>query len=267
MTDSAIKYVGVDGCPAGWIAVGLGDGVESCVKVFGRGKFPKLLDRFSGASVVLVDIPIGLHEDGKPRFRDCDRKARKLLGDRMSSVFPVASRQLLDKVIAKEWERESASKWSSRKWGRQVNAQEFGIFQKTHEVDKALPLDESVASKVREAHPEVCFWALNGGNNTSAMSIGKKKALGFWQRFRVVRCNLQEVSGIDVVDVFEKARREETRKSQVADNDILDALALAITAKLGCKNGFRRLPEDLSPDRKKTPEMVYALHKDKTTQC
>ena len=258
MTDRAIKYVGVDGCPSGWVAVGLGDGDESCVKVFRRGEFPMLLEHFSGASVVLVDMPIGLHEDGKTRSRACDEKARKKLGaKRQSSVFSTPSRQFLNMVMAKGWERADASKWSHEKWGRKVNAQEFGIFRKIHEINDVLPSDKIVSSNVREAHPEVCFWALNGGTTKSAMSHKKSKPLGFWQRFRVACRNLQKVSGIDVVDVFEKARLEEPRKTYVADDDILDALALAITAKLGWQNGFRRLPEDLSPDRKKPPEMVY----------
>ena len=260
MTDSAIKYVGVDGCKAGWVAVGLGDGNESCVKVFGNGEFPSLLDHFKDARVVLVDMPIGLHECGKTRSRACDGKARKKLGaKRQSSVFSTPSRQFLNMVMAKEWERKDASNWSHKKWGRKVNAQEFGIFRKIHEIDNALPSDKRVSSNVREAHPEVCFWALNGGNTKSAMSHKKSKPLGFWQRFRVARLSLQKVSDIDVVAVFEKARREESRKTKVADDDILDALALAITAKLGCQNGFRRLPEDLPTDFKKPkpPEMVY----------
>ena len=251
MTDSAIKYVGVDGCKAGWIGVGLDDGDGARVKV--REKFSEILECFEDARLILVDIPIGLLEEATRGGRDCDKEARKVLPNkRKPSVFSAPTRQIMNEIMEiQEWRP-----------GLGITKQTFGIIPKIAEVNKTLSSDENASPKVREAHPEICFWALNGGESKSEiLNSNKKTALGFWQRFRAVRLNLQDISDVDIVGVFEEVRRRycQYTRSQVADDDILDALALAITAKLGWRNGFRRLPKDLSPDRKEPPEMVYAL--------
>ena len=76
MTMSKSKFVGVDGCPAGWFSVGLDDGPGYEVKAFKT--FPELLAHYREARLVLVDIPIGLPQGEEGR--DCDPEARQLLG-------------------------------------------------------------------------------------------------------------------------------------------------------------------------------------------
>lgn len=251
MTDSAIKYVGVDSCKAGWIGVGLSDD-DGCPKVAVREDFSDLVACFGDACVILVDIPIGLLENVQPSGRDCDKEARKKLKgrrERQSSVFSAPTRPLVDAVMKME-----KPVWCA---GCGVNKQTFAIIPKIAKVSEALshPIEGGL-SKVREAHPEVCFWALNGGKSDSAMVSPKKTGAGFWERFKTLR---RCVGNVDtIVDVFMKVRPNYP-KWKVADDDVLDALALAITAKLGCENGFKRLPKDLSPDRKKPPEMVYVI--------
>ena len=257
MSESAIKYVGVDDCKAGWIGVGLDDGKSWEVKVC--GKFCDLLVHFGDACIVLVDMPIGLHEDGKPRFRACDREARELLEQRKFSVFPTPSKRLLDKVMNKEWEREDASEWSCKEWGRKINAQEFGIYRKTHEINEALACrGENASPKVRESHPEFCFLALS--KKRQPMLHKKSVRDGRDERLATLRHRAQDVNDIDIDSIFTEARRKYA-KGQVANDDILDALALAITAKIVSQNGGRlgTLPENPPTDSKGLPmEMVYA---------
>ena len=252
MTDSAIKYVGVDSCRGGWIGVGLDDGDGTRVKV--REKFSEILECFGDASLILVDMPIGLHEDGKPRFRACDIEARRLLEQRKFSVFPTPSRRLLDKAMAEEWGREDASEWSRKEWGRKVGAQEFGIYRKMHEVGEALARrGENASPKVREAHPEFCFLALS--QEQHPMSHKKRDRAGRDERLATLRHRAQDVDAM-----LKKARGKFTR-TQVADDDILDALAIAITAKIISQNPERlgTLPENPPTDSKGLPmEMVYA---------
>ena len=303
MTDSAIKYVGVDGCKEGWIGIGLSDW-DGCPKVEVCADFSKMLKCFSDASLILVDTPIGLREDGKPRFRACDIEARHLLKERRSSVFRVASRRFVKAAMENpDWGFREVDEVKdrydkSKEWlnSRVVDSgsftsQEFYIIPKINDMDKVLlQRDQNVSPKVRESHPEVCFLALSEEHHP--ISDGKSTPLGFWQRFRVVRDRLHDVSGVDVVDVFEEVRHEYT-KSQVGDDDILDALALAITAKIGLQEGneLRRLPKDKEtkceglssseflnlPDMDPPPtdnseknlpmEMVYALPSDEGTPC
>lgn len=253
MTESGIKYVGVDGCKAGWIGVGLSD--SGCWDVKVCVDFPDLLTHFGDACVVLVDMPIGLPEDEKPILRACDKQAQDLLGDRKQSVFHVPSRRFVDEVVNNPcWEHHKANKWSKARYdGAGISVQAFSITRKIGEVDRALASDKGDSSKVREAHPEVCFWALNGNQ---PMSKNKGGRAGYDERLAVLRGCAHDVVDTDVECIANEIRCKYT-KGQVANDDILDALALAITAKLGWRNGFRRLPKDLSPDRKKTPEMVY----------
>lgn len=274
MTDSAIKYVGVDGCPAGWIGVGLDDGDGAEIKVC--GKFGDLLTHyFKDACVVLVDMPIGLPEDGAPVYRGCDNDARELLKKkrRESSVFHVPSRRFVDEVMDNpDWgyrnatmnHRERYNKANGRSKelndGSGISPYTFGIIPNIYEVDEYLTSCVADSPKIRESHPEVCFWALNGGKPDSSMTTSKKTDSGFKERIETLRHCARNVNDIDVDAAYAKARREYT-KSQVADNDILDALALAITAKIGCRQGeFKTLPENPPTDSKGLPmEMVYAI--------
>lgn len=269
MTDSAIKYVGVDSCTGGWVAVGLGAGGESCVKVFGSGEFPKILEHFGGACVVLVDMPIGLsditHDETCTKRRStcdeiartCDKEARSCLGSpRSSSVFTAPPRKLVDKKIADPaWGYNGANLWLTERLGckRGITQQTYSIIHKIIEVEEYLNTRGSDSPIIREAHPEVCFWALNG---KQPMLAHKSEAFGLWERLKIVQCSLH--ASIDVLDMFKEVCPRESKKRIGAD-DVLDALALAITAKLGWQNGFRRLPEDLPTDFKKPkpPEMVY----------
>ena len=270
MTDSAIKYVGVDGCKAGWIGVGLGDGDGWEVNVC--KEFADIAARFGDACVILVDIPIGLYQDSTPRA--CDKEARNTLGNRGSSVFPAPPRPFVDKVaLTPEWDWTAdhgkpyrkayaeANQWHREKFrGKGVSAQAFGITWKIGEMDEFMRTRETNSPTIREVHPEICFWALNGGEPGSSMSTNKKKPSGFGERLDVLRRCAQDVNGIDVDATFKKARGEYT-KSKVADDDILDALALAITAKIVSRNPERlgTLPENPPTDSKRLPmEMVYA---------
>ena len=253
MTVSRSKFVGVDGCPYGWFGVGLdnGDGYE--VKAF--RKFRELLDHYAEACLVLVDIPIGLLEDG-PGERTCDPKARKVLGDRRSSVFPVPTRSLVCKKVANSMNYACTNKLSKSTRDKGITLQTYHVMDKIAEVDTVL-LDRGVSATppVREVHPEVCFWALN---NRQPMRFRKQKREGEHERLRVLQ-------GINpqTQEIYDSAIDKYLRK-QVARDDILDALAAAVTAKLGlgCPDNLqlRTLPECPPSDCKGLPmEMVYVV--------
>ena len=266
MTDSAIKYVGVDGCKAGWIGVGLSDG--GCWEVKACVDFSDMLAHFGDACVILVDMPIGLPEDGKPTFRACDEEARRELKGRGQSVFQVPSRRFVKEVVDNPcWVYREANGWSKDQYDAGISAQSFAITRKIGEVDAALSCsDKNDSPKLREAHPEVCFWALNG---KKPMSKSKNGLAGYNERLDTLRDCAHEVDDIDVYAISKEIRCKFT-KTKVADDDILDALAIAITAKIGCENGFMTLPDKPPTDnsKKKLPmEMVYALPNDEGTPC
>lgn len=69
-------YVGLDGCRAGWFAVTLLDHMSWNVGVFKNVE--QIWKKLSHATLLLIDIPIGLCDSGK-KGRSCDTAARRLL--------------------------------------------------------------------------------------------------------------------------------------------------------------------------------------------
>jgi len=80
------RFVGIDGCRAGWFTASLFDDPS-----WEPGVFPNIVDiwnRQPHAKLVLIDIPIELRDKGAEE-RICDAASRKLLDQpRSASVFP-----------------------------------------------------------------------------------------------------------------------------------------------------------------------------------
>ena len=71
------SFVGVDGCKGGWFSVGLRPAtVVVKPKVFPT--FCELLAHYSGAKLILVDIPIGLPESEREGVIATARPVKKL---------------------------------------------------------------------------------------------------------------------------------------------------------------------------------------------
>ena len=249
MSTIKVKYVGVDGCKAGWISIGLDDGDGSEIKVF--EEFSRLVDHYRESHLILVDIPIGLPCPG-PHPRECDSEARKKLDSpRGSSVFRVPIREVAYMVSGGS-AREEVDRQSRGLNSKGIGAQAFNIMCKIAEVDgELIARGENAYPKVREAHPEVCFWGLNGN---SAMRYNKKTPAGIEERLSVLR---QVETRIE--EIYKGAMCRFLRRV-VARDDILDALVAAVTAKLGHLDGYvlKTLPESPPEDSKGMPmEMVY----------
>ena len=247
-------FVGVDGCPGGWFRVGLDeDGSLAEGKVF--CKFADLLTHHADASLILVDIPIGLPHG--PGGRDCDKAAiDKLKPLRHSSVFRTPTRlAALVAANARCYDAAARAERSVAEAG--LSKQTFNIARKIAEVDGALVCkDRDAKPQVREVHPEVCFWALSSSdaNKRSAMSHNKKIREGERERLAVLKCHLTQAPSI-----YEGLAKG-FPSSQVAEDDILDALAAAVTGWLAAigKGKLATLPKEPQCDALGLPmEMVY----------
>ena len=209
----------MDGCPAGWFSVGFDrvGGYET--KVF--TSFGELLARYGAARLVLVDIPIGLPEG--PERRECDTRARKLLGRRGSSVFPAPTRQTAEHAAASPKDYRAALAIERRFAGKGISRQAFAISPKIAEVDALmLTSDASATPAVRECHPELCFRALN---KCLPMKFNKKKSPGVAERLRVLE---------KIEPRSEEMYRETSsrfRRKVVGRDDMLDALVAALIAR------------------------------------
>lgn len=232
-------YIGADVCRAGWLAVILREEkwkVALFPDIFG------LWEQHRDASLILLDIPIGLRNGGGSE-RSCDKEARKLLGVRRASIFPVPCRPA---IYADTYEQ--ASKINEQKTGRKLPRQVWNIIPRIKEVDQLLATDMVARSRIRETHPEVCFWALNGGQ---PMAHYKKKREGFLERKQL----LYRVYPV-TQEVVAAALRQYPR-SKVAKDDILDTLVAAVTASAGASR-LSAIPVTVELDAHQLPmEIVY----------
>ena len=234
-----MRPVGVDGCRAGWIAVGdIGDHIEIHVHT----TFKELLEHWSRADRIFVDIPIGLPYQEKPQ-RSCDQQARQWLGPRASSVFSPPCR-----AAATATTIEAARELNLREMDRSLSAQAWGICRKIAEVDQTLQINPADRSRVYEVHPEVCFWALANG---TAMHHSKKTPAGRAERTKLL--NAWEPK----TQVLLQAVMTGYRRSEVQTDDVLDALVALVTARAESE-ALRATPNQPESDQNGLPmQMMY----------
>ncbi len=197
---------GVDGCRAGWVWFRVD--VPSLATSVEVADLPqRLRDRPDGLASIAIDIPIGLL-DGT---RACDTAARKLLGQpRGSSVFPSPCRATIQ--VASYGDACDANQLYT---GRKISRQTWGIAPKIKQVDDAITTE--CQEWVFEVHPEVSFWAMNGGR---PMRYGKKSRDGRLERLALLR---RVFPSIDA--------HVAQRPARVGADDLLDAAAAAWSAR------------------------------------
>jgi predicted RNase H-like nuclease len=208
-----MKYIGIDGCRAGWFYVAVSQGGWEI------GLLPTIneLDTiYEPGSVVLIDVPIGLRSNEKNE-RLCDLTARKKLGHpRSSSVFPAPCRYSL-----KAHTYDQAQTINRKHTSRGLSKQTYNIMSKIKEVDDFLLLHKS-KYLLREMHPEIAFWSLN---NEQVMKFNKKKSEGYAERLTILKQHYRQSEAIIHAGLNQYFRY------QVARDDIVDALVGAVMAK------------------------------------
>jgi len=232
-------FVGVDGCRAGWFAVFLAaENYQACEWETGLfSGFSSLVEfvkeNFGQAEpLILIDIPIGLKNGGSGE-RLSDIKARKVLKARKSSIFPVPCREA---IYAESYEK--ACEINKQLTGKSISKQAWNITPGIRDVDTFLVKNELFRGKVKETAPEVCFQAFTG----SPMRYSKKNPEGFSERLQALK-NIFQAADKIVNSALSRYRRKE-----LAKDDILDALAAAVTAKMGMECGFEYLPWEPEKD-------------------
>lgn len=235
-----MKVIGSDGCKAGWFLVILHSDGRWKTEVQPDAR--SLWKTHSDAALILTDIPIGLPWQKVP-VRACDIEARRLLGHpRGSSVFPAPVR-----VALKARDYLAACQLNEAEVGKRLSSQCHKICGKIRQMDELLRRAGSARTRIREVHPEVCFWALN---NQQPMRHRKKSALGFDERLRLLQRVFPRTN-----DIVAQALDQFLRKD-VARDDILDALVAAVTALK--PEALASLPEPGQTDACGLPmEIVY----------
>lgn len=232
-------YLGVDGADGGWL-VAEHDG--NCYDFEYHPSFSKVwkhyaIDADEKPDSVLVDIPIGLRNDGEPR--ECDTEARKRV--RSSTVYPTPSRPALYEDTYEEAKRTNKRVTG----GKSLSVQTWNITPLIRDVDEVLNEYEGARGTVREAHPELCFWALNGGETVETK---KQTEEGYQERLGIL-----EEADPEAREATDRAV-ERYGGTGVGKDDIADAVALVVTAR----GELETVPEEPPTDDSGLPmEMVF----------
>jgi predicted RNase H-like nuclease len=212
---------GVDGCRAGWIAVFKDlDAGDIFWEIFAT--LAQLASKTPAPQVIAVDIPISLPDRGP---RDCDLEARRMLGGRGSSVFPAPIRPVL---AARSYKEACQIRFSVEM--KKMSCQAWGIVSKVREVDTLLRQNPEFRSRIREVHPEVCFFYLN---RHSSLPDSKKTGAGQAQRFNLLQSNF---------GTFVNSALQAGNQLGCAKDDILDAFAALWTAERIVRGTASRIP-------------------------
>jgi predicted RNase H-like nuclease len=217
-----MKVLGVDGCPGGWAVAELDVELGHVVAIRRDASIDAVIGAVARGDVAVaaIDMPIGLPDAGA---RSCDREARRLLGQRGSSVFPAPMRVTLD---ADDYVH--ACDLSVAAAGKKLSKQAWNLVPKIAEVDAALP--NQLTDRVVEAHPELGFLRLVG-----EILPPKASPEGRSARAKVLRT---------VVTA------ELLRDADVPVEDALDAGANALTARHVHLGSGRRLGSGHDPTGK-----------------
>ncbi len=206
--------VGVDACPRGWVFVVLrGSRAEA--------GFIPTIDRLAaeapGVTVIGVDIPIGLVERG---HRAADLAGRKALGSRSSTLFLTPVRAAVE---AADHAQASAIEMTVNGVG--TSRQAFGLSARILEVERWL---SEAPCDVLEVHPELSFASMTG----AVLPTSKRTWSGAVARRRAL-----SAAGVDLSTL------DPTRTGPAAVDDVLDAAAVAWSARRAARGQARTLPD------------------------
>jgi predicted RNase H-like nuclease len=210
-TVRGICVAGVDGCPYGWIAAirTLATG-ELSVAI--TDSFGALMDGpLASTLMIVVDMPIGLPD---VPGRNCERETRRAIGPRRSSVFSAPLRGMLR---CRTYEDANAH---GRARGAGLSKQAWAITPKIREIDRLMT--PAMQTRIAEGHPELAFTRLGG----KPCSHAKRNAEGRAERLKILRDH-----GVEAGALLGAERARHPFKQTFADDDLIDACALALTAE------------------------------------
>lgn len=219
-------YIGVDGCKGGWIAAVLDYGE---LRLERYENIDSLINRYPQFDAILIDMAIGLR-DNTEMIRP-DQIAKKELGPRASTVFPIPSRSAVYAETEEEQKKENV-----KTLGKSLAKQSIAIIPKIKELDSFLISHPEYQNRILESHPELAFSRLKG----SVVMSRKKDSLGFMEREGILLEYLHKTS----LAYF----YEEARKLKCNQDDLMDATCLAVTGALYAQGQCETLPENPDVD-------------------
>ena len=233
-----MRTAGIDGCKLGWILISFDEGQEHYEVLSDQEELESVLGDYDR---IFVDMPIGLQED--EYTRTCDLELRKVLGSEYSSsVFSPPIRPALYAPTYAE-----ANLTSFEYTEKKLTLQSWNITPKIKMLDELLQKHDGWGEKVLESHPEWLFQNLNDG------MIFQKKNLKKGIRHRL-ELLIQEN---EWAGEFFRVIKEEYRRADVGEDDIVDAMVLAYYANQSVARGLRTIPNEPPKDSKGLPMAIH----------
>lgn len=216
---------GADGYRDGWILV-LWQPDTGIVRHRTVDHAQDLLALEEQPAVLGIDMVIGLPDTAERGGRQCDREARRLLGHpRGASVFSPPAYSVLR---ANSYDEAQEINRASGPDAPGLSRQTYHLLPKMRALADAVTPDRQ--EHVREVHPELSFYAMNGG---AAVDASKHSRIG-----RAARVELFRANGMPSV---EKAVRR-TPVGPLGADDVLDAYAACWTARRIGRGEAERCP-------------------------
>lgn len=225
-----LKTAGIDGCKAGWLLITFDE--KPFYKVIRtEADLKETLLEFDR---VFIDMPMGLEDD--QYTRECDRLLREKLGpDYASSVFSPPIRPAL---IAPSYVEANMQSYELTE--KKLTLQAWNITPKIQVLDRFLTEEPDLKDTLKESHPELLFLNLNGGK------IFQKKNTKKGLRHRLALVSEHE----EIAKDFFRDIKEDFRRNEVEEDDIVDAMVLALAAKWSEEKGLKTIPDDPPQDSK-----------------
>ncbi|WP_435196742.1 DUF429 domain-containing protein [Natronomonas sp. EA1] len=238
MADAAEPlYVGLTAEP--WLAVAFSPTGFDHVQVFDSVGAAWLAYEETAARI-LVGVPIGLIESGRGH-RECDELAREAVGPQREHIVPPPVRE-----ATRKRRFPAATRTHERKAGVRLTERAFAASEAIAAVDELLQELPDARGVFAESHPELCFRAFAG----EPLEEPKGTAAGYAERMRT----LAELNR-DAPPVVQGVA-EGTTGFEVSVPDVLDAVALAYTARPG-DAPLRSLPEEPPLDAEGLPMAMH----------
>lgn len=292
--DRPLRVAGIDGCRAGWIAVRLA--VEPATPRRVAFQFALAADRpaletlLAGIDRAFIDIPIGLAETDASR--PCDRLLRRALGrGYAASVFSPPTRA----AVCAESYRDACDR-NAAATGKKISKQAWFIAPKIRQIDELLRDRPDLRDRLLESHPEWLFRQWHGSPLPHKKRVPEGKALRLdllarslarvgepaigggepddcetgdraSRSFASRNCPTQDRPTRDRPETARRAAaaiadwfgqmRQAFPKKDLADDDCIDALALALAAARSGETGLRSLPDPRDRDRYGLPMAIH----------
>lgn len=242
-------YLGLDWTEHGWLGIGLGDDGGYDIDIY-----PAVSSAWADhpdCRRMLIDVPIGLTDDERRRCEVI--AARYLAPERHHSIFWTPVRRAVFSSTLAE-----AKRINQRAIGRSVQNQAWHLCPRIREVDDVISLfPDRAPGLIRESHPELCFWAFN---DAKPLFSSKHDEDGIDERLELLATQHDLARAIfdDAVETFIDPPPHARRLSRDGRADIVDALALAITAAR-TERQLSRIPASPQLDRRESYELEIEM--------